>query len=374
MRTPTTTLFEAVKLKIPNGKRTWMIARRSHGKRERIYFETEKEAKREASDRNRKIEAHGTTVKLTPEEQIYAQASITDLAAIGKTLREATDHYLKEFRRPPAPTGNVLCDRILLEYSRRVKHKEISQRHAETMRDTVAKFRKEYATIPIDKITAGDVKAWLATLPLAVKTRNRHLGYIGSMFQIATREWNLLEKNPLAEVTRFSDPRSGRTISIFTPEELKAVLSAVTSDWLPVFAINAFTGLRRAEVERLDWSEVKLDRRLIDLPFTKSKNGRRKLIEVPENLAAMLESLVQTEGPVLPPRRFDLEVKRLKTLLGIEWPNNVLRHSFCSHAVAIHGFMWTAEQADHSETMLKKHYREVVTKEQAARYWNIQTS
>jgi hypothetical protein len=34
---------------------------------------------------------------------------------------------------------------------------------------------------------------------------------------------------------------------------------------------------------------------------------------------------------------------------GIEWPHNCLRHSFCSHAVALHGFTWTSLQADHSE-------------------------
>jgi hypothetical protein len=84
MRTPTTTLFKAVKLKKPNGKRAWMIQRRSLGRRERIYFENEKEARREANDRNRKIEAHGTTVNLTAEQQIYAQACVADLAAIGK--------------------------------------------------------------------------------------------------------------------------------------------------------------------------------------------------------------------------------------------------------------------------------------------------
>jgi hypothetical protein len=27
---------------------------------------------------------------------------------------------------------------------------------------------------------------------------------------------------------------------------------------------------------------------------------------------------------------------------GIDWPHNCLRHSFCSHAVALHGFTWTA--------------------------------
>ena len=56
---------------------------------------------------------------------------------------------------------------------------------------------------------------------------------------------------------------------------------------------------------------------------------------------------------------------------GIEWPHNCLRHSFCSHAVASYGFTWTSLQADHSERMLRDHYREVVTKQDAEKYWNI---
>jgi integrase len=244
---------------------------------------------------------------------------------------------------------------------------EVSKRHLEAMRDTISKFRSQYGATSIDKINAGDVKAWLSTLPLAVRTRNKHLGYIASMFRLAVREWQLIEKNPFVELTKFSDPHNGHQVSIFTPDELKTVLTSTTTDWLPAFSINAFTGLRRSEVERLEWSEIKLDRRLIDLPYTKSKNGRRKLIQIPENLAEILSPLAKTEGSLMPNRRFDLEVKRLKAL-GIKWPSNVLRHSFCSYAVAVHGLTWTAEQADHSEAILKKHYREVVTKEDAAKY------
>jgi hypothetical protein len=54
-----------------------------------------------------------------------------------------------------------------------------------------------------------------------------------------------------------------------------------------------------------------------------------------------------------------------------KWPLNGLRHSFCSYAVAVHGFKWTAEPADHSEEILKSNYREVVSKEDAAKYWEI---
>ena len=50
---------------------------------------------------------------------------------------------------------------------------------------------------------------------------------------------------------------------------------------------------------------------------------------------------------------------------------NCLRHSFCSYAVALKGLEWTSDQADHSIAILKRDYREVVTKEDAAKYFSI---
>ena len=52
-------------------------------------------------------------------------------------------------------------------------------------------------------------------------------------------------------------------------------------------------------------------------------------------------------------------------------PKNCLRHSFCPYAVVVHGLTWTAEQVDHSEAMLKKHYRKPVTKDNAEKYFSI---
>jgi hypothetical protein len=56
---------------------------------------------------------------------------------------------------------------------------------------------------------------------------------------------------------------------------------------------------------------------------------------------------------------------------GIVWTPNVLRHSFCSYAVAAKGFTWTSPQADHSERMLRDQYREAVTKFEADAYFAI---
>jgi integrase len=139
--------------------------------------------------------------------------------------------------------------------------------------------------------------------PLAVKTRNRHLGYIRNTFGLA-REWNLIEADPFEHVNGFNDPHAKtRKVEILTPEQLQAFLNVVDRDFLSFFALSAFSGLRREEIIRLDWSEAKLERNLIDLPFTKSKNRCRKLIEVPENLEAWLSPFVRKSGSVMPRKK-----------------------------------------------------------------------
>jgi hypothetical protein len=135
--------------------------------------------------------------------------------------------------------------------------------------------------------------------------------------------------------------------------------------------LSAFSGLRREEI-RLDWCEVKLERNLIDLPFQKSKNRRRKLIEISSNLKEWLLPYVREGGSVMPRKKLQLAFENAAKEVGIiPWPQNGLRHSFCYYSVSSKGFEWTSLQADHSIQMLRKHYWEVVSKEEAERYWSI---
>jgi integrase len=138
---------------------------------------------------------------------------------------------------------------------------------------------------------------------LAVKTRNRHLGYVRNVFGLA-RQWNLLDADPFERVNGFNDPHArARQVQILAPEQLTKFLQAVDRDFVPFFALSAFSGLRRQEIIRLDWSEVKLDRNLIDLPFAKSKNRRRRLIEVSENLKQWLSPFARESGSVMPRKK-----------------------------------------------------------------------
>jgi integrase len=373
MRTAARKTFEVFKLSSPNGKKWWKIEGRPTGRRERYYFKTEKEAKKGAADRNNQIVAFGSQVALPETERVMAAECIKLLSPYGKTLYDAVHFYRNHLeRRASSISIGELCDRVSSEFQRRLDNREISQRHFTSMKETLKKFRTRFAETPVKLLEGLEVKSWLATEPLAVKTRNRHLGYVRNILGIA-QEWNLLGVDPLAKVSTFNDPHSKTAkVAILTSEQTEKFLQVADPDFVPFFALNAFTGLRREEIIRLDWSEIKLDRCLIDLPFQKSKNRKRKLIEVSENLIAWLKPYEQLAGSVMPRKKLQLAFESAAKKAGIlPWPQNALRHSFCSYAVASKGFDWTAAQADHSVRMLRERYWEVVTKDDATKYWGI---
>ena len=350
----------------------WFITGYPEGKRKKFWFKTEKEAKTAGNERNAEITATGTQDQLPYTLRITALEGANELEPFGKTLADAVSFYLTHRKRTTASiTVSELCERVSEEFERRLKTGEASPRHFTSMKETVKRFRAKFADVPIKAIEGSEIKGWLAQEPLAIKTRNRHLGYIKNIFGMA-KEWKLIVENPFEDVGAFNNPKKEK-IEILTSDEMSRFLSALDWDWLPFFAISAFTGLRSDEVGRLDWNEIKLERSLIDLPPTKSKNGRRKLEEISANLLAILSPFVRAEGPVKPANR-KLSHARSKASHAagiVPWKQNCIRHSFCSYGVAAKGLEWTAIQADHDIKMLKKHYLEMVTKEDAAKYWAI---
>lgn len=57
---------------------------------------------------------------------------------------------------------------------------------------------------------------------------------------------------------------------------------------------------------------------------------------------------------------------------GVPWPANVTRHSWCSYHLARGGSAaQTALLAGHTESMLFRHYRELVTQSQAGAFFGL---
>jgi hypothetical protein len=69
---------------------------------------------------------------------------------------------------------------------------------------------------------------------------------------------------------------------------------------VPFLALGAFAGLRSAEIGRLDWEEVHLADRIIEIKATKAKTASRRIVPVTENLAKWLAPYAKEEGRVVP--------------------------------------------------------------------------
>jgi integrase len=194
------------------------------------------------------------------------------------------------------------------------------------------------------------------------------------MFSYATKR-RMLDFNPVLHTAK---PKLiDKPPDIFTVDELRSLLETATRtahDVVPMLAIAAFAGLREAEIQRLDWSEVDLARGHIEVKAAKAKSARRRIIPIQPNLAAWLRPSSELTGRVVPAGA-RAKIERARTAAGLKrWPNNGLRHSFASYRLAAIGDApRVAHELGHaSPQMLYSTYREVVRPEEAERYWKIE--
>jgi integrase len=164
---------------------------------------------------------------------------------------------------------------------------------------------------------------------------------------------------------RYKETKSD--VSIFTPENIASLLKKADASVRPYLALGAFAGLRTAELQRLDWSEIDLDRGYITVAASKAKTRQRRLVPISENLKLWLTPLRQGSGPVC---LHTCPQHAARTLCeGFSWAKNGLRHSFISYRLAIlHDTARVALEAGNSPEVIFGHYRELVTPE-AAKAW-----
>ena len=97
-------------------------------------------------------------------------------------------------------------------------------------------------------------------------------------------------------------------------------------------ATGLFAGLRRSELFALDWSEVDLENRSIEIKGIKAKTRQRRLVPIVDNLLEWLRPHRKRNGPIAPERNIDVFSERLRRLAQKAdinpWPQNAIRHSF----------------------------------------------
>ena len=215
------------------------------------------------------------------------------------------------------------------------------------------------------------IEEWLAGLLAGPRGRNNIRMSIVTLFKFA-RARGYLPKDQSTEAEHVGRARDrGGKIEILRPQELATLLRKADAEATLYLALGAFTGLRSAELIRLEWEDVNFERGHIIVGKEKSKTATRRLVPIHPNLMRWLAPYRGFTGRV-----FSSEHAADRTIAfakqHVKWPTNALRHSYATYRLAAtHDAQRVALEMGNSPTMLFTNYRELADEHDAAAWFSI---
>jgi integrase len=296
----------------------------------------------------------------------------------GGSLLEAARFFSKQ---NPHRLPKKLVPDIVEELLAAKEADGMSAVYVKDLRGRLGRFEDSFPRA-ISFVTSAEIEDFLRALKLTGRSRNNYRRAIGTLFYFAESRGYLPKGS--AQVDSVAVAKEDESeIEIFRPSELMAVLESAEAALVPFIAIGAFAGLRHAEIQRLDWSEVWFDDGFIEVKASKAKTASRRLVPIQENLKRWLTPHRQAEGKVCEYANMskqllwlaelvDTKLKEQDPQAGFCWKHNALRHSFISYRVAqIQNVAQVALEAGNSPRMVFSNYRELVRPADAEKWFGI---
>jgi integrase/recombinase XerD len=240
-----------------------------------------------------------------------------------------------------------------------------SPEYLRSLRSSLNVARETFGSRVLDEISPGDLEAWLRGRKLSPVTWRNYRRDLGMVFRFAQAR-ERCARNPAKLVMRPRD--ADRPVIILKTPDAMSLLRAADCRLIRFLCLGLFGGLRPFEALK---ANVRLERRQIEVAGRHSKSRRRRFVTVCDNLSEWLEAYPAPETSSYWTHRDWLDQARDKA--GVTLCQDIFRHSFASHHLALHqNAALTAHELGHSnQEILFRHYRELVTKEEAATYFEI---
>jgi integrase len=352
-----------------NGRRYYCVTVPKLGSgRNRRFFKDKLEAETFMGLAKVQQENYGTAaLSISDTLRVEAIECCELLQPYGKTLRDAAKFYAAHLK---AVTGSRKVREVVADLLATRASDGMSPRYLGDLRVRLGRFVNSFGEEMIAAISARRIDEWLRGLGVGAVTRNTFRRRLAVLFSFAKRRGYVTE-NPVADVERAKE-RPGE-IEILSVAETVRLLEHAGFETLPYWAIGAFAGLRRAEIERLDWKDVDFEGWMIEVKAAKSKTSSRRLVPIQDNLRTWLAPYRTHVGSVCPVNlQRKINDDRDRSKLRSDWPQNALRHSFGSyHLARFNDAARLALEMGNSPAMIFKHYRELVKPKEAERYWSI---
>jgi integrase len=288
------------------------------------------------------------------------------------SLKEAASEWANRHSFPPKTPSEVLAELI--------EAKTKLSMSAAYLKDLgrLNKFTDTFSCSMMS-IRGTEIEIFLDELDMSPRTRNNYHRLIGTLFKFASARGYVPKHYDIMDSVGKAKEHDSE-IEIFTPAELRELLASARPDLIPYLSIAAFSGLRSAEIQRLDWEHVNLEEGHIRVTGRIAKTASNRLAMVPDNLKAWLLPHQRASGPITPfanmSKQLDWLVRDINEARvqagrkgSFKWKHNGMRHSSISYRLAeLRDIARVSDEAGNSPQMILKHYRQLVT-ESEARIW-----
>lgn len=359
----------------------WRVSFPDGGKRRAKGFKTKtgpKGANIFADEKRGDIDKDGNRHEAITDEERRAVMSFRDLvaslpeSATKPTLTESVRHYSETMmiRQRSRPIAEI-ADKCVL----RIQKRGAGRDHIDKIDTRLQRFVADYGEWLACDISEEIVGEWLEDLDVGPTTTNHFRAALNQLFGLALK-LKLVTENIIEGIEKADTEHDPEILSV---TEAAQLLTHASSEILPAIAIGLFAGVRRAEIGRLDWSDIDFEEGFLSVSKAKAKGkkGKRKgrFIPIRPALKAWLLPLRQITGPVMPSEMiYRSRLDAAKEAAGIEkWPHNALRHSFASYNLAAfeNANSLALEMGHRDSDMIFEHYRQAVTKTKALPFWKI---
>lgn len=342
-------------------------------RRKKAYFNTKEEARSWLKQYKMSLGVDLSDLATLSKNQLADIRKAIEILPVGHSLTEIVSEYNKTIAETKISLSNAWE-----EYQ---AHKKVLN-NGKKPKFRITHFFEDFPTWQ----DASNVKAILEWLKErgAPKTIKEYRAELKQFFDYADRRgyWH---KSPIDRISGADLPKIKRAyIPVWTIDDIKFFF-----DWLEAerphrvlwFAIACFTGIRRAEINRLKPEYFDLKNRRITLPYHSTKTGDTWLMEdLPNNFWAFVESYgLKSLSPICDSRftvlTNDFEAYCRANGRNFKWGHNICRHSFCTYHLSLYrNPVQTALLLRHrNPAQMWQHYLAgLTTKDIASDYFSIE--
>jgi integrase len=351
----------------------YQIDYRVDKKRRREFFATKSAAEAALSRIKSKLSKEGAeALSLSDTTRVAALHGERALAAHGKTINDAIQFYLAHLAKL---NRSIPISQLVTEVLAEKKELGFSEIYLKDLRLRFGTFCADFGTEGTRTLSAQQVREWLYGLKLSHVSINNFRSRLSTLFAFGV-ERGYMDKNLIEEIAKKKVVDAPP--EIFSVDELSRLLATASTghpEMLPIFALGAFSGVRTAELLRLRWEDLDLQRGFVNVPASKSKTARRRNIKMEPCLQAWLSPYAGSTGAIYKGNihSFYPEIVQTSEEASVVWAPNGLRNSYCSYSLAKYqNAAKLAIDMGHTTTkLIFAVYRELVSPEEAERYFNI---